>query len=814
MRLRSLQILTGILVLALPAMAFAIDIVDVHANTANGVPTLLNQDVTVSGIVTSPNNTYSTFNLEVYLQDPTGGVNVFVSGAAGSYGLALGDSITVTAKVTQFNGLTELSSGGVLPFEIVTHAPGYPVPAPTLITCADLNATFDSVTHDEVNEGRLVRIDGLTIVSGTWPTAPIGSNSSITVTDGTDDILLFIDKDTSANGSPDPGANFSCIGILKQYDTTSPYTSGYELVPRFASDVIPTQPGPPINGPVQVLDLSSTGATLYFETATPGSSEIEYGPDANYGFTAGDAGASELTHTIALGSLDPNSILHFRAKSSDVDGTRYGQDQLLATASDQPGELHVYMSFTTDPSYADPGNEVPASQNLSSLLTALINGAESSVDAALYSFSLTNVRDALVAAHQRGCQVRIIIDAGNSTAAADYCAGFGIPYIVSTFGGNHGAGDGYGIMHNKFVVIDGRDGDKYNDRVWTGSGNMSVAGSDDVNNGLDIKDYGLAQSYTLEFNEMWGSDTQTANASTAALGSRKTDNTPHEFRINGLRIEQYMSPSDAVESQLERTAAGADASIYFAILAFTNYNLSDEMYNRRAALGGNLEIRGVFDEGLGDCTQGSMYYEMAGDPCSAYAWDIPADVWVDTPLPSTRLLHHKYMIVDVNNPSLDPLVVTGSHNWSFAADGYNDENTLIIHDQGVANMYLQEFAERYHESGGTGDLGTATGVEDGTPAGRLLDGLRSFPNPFNPFTNIAFSTDSDASVSLRIYDPAGRLLRTIVEGQSLAAGYHQYGWNGADDSGRRVASGVYFARVEATSGGRTETVSRKLVSIQ
>jgi hypothetical protein len=205
---------------------------------------------------------------------------------------------------------------------------------------------------------------------------------------------------------------------------------------------------------------------------------------------------------------------------------------------------------------------------------------------------------------------------------------------------------------------------------------------------------------------------------------------------------------------------------------------------------------------------------MAGDPCSPYAWDIPADVWIDTPLPSSRLLHHKYMIVDVNNPSLDPLVVTGSHNWSFAADGSNDENTLILHDQGIANMYLQEFAERYHESGGTGPLGTATGVEDGAPAGRLLDGLRSFPNPFNPFTNIAFSTDSDASVSLHIYDPAGRLLRTVVEGQPLAAGYHQYGWNGTDDSGRRVASGVYFARVEATSGGRTETISRKLVSIQ
>ena len=810
MRLRSLLIFIGILGLATPSLA--IDIIDLHQNYSSGVPTMLGQLVTIDGIVTSPNNVFSTYNLEIYVQDATGGVNIFVSGAAGSYTVDLGDSVSVTATVAQYNGLTELSPPS---FVMTNHGGGHTVPAPLALTCAELNSSFFG-DYTEPNEGRLIRMNDVSISSGVWPVTPSGGNSSIYVTDGTGTGLVYIDKDTAVNGSPHPGSVFDIVGILKQYDTSVPHSSGYELVPRFLEDVYPHDPGPPINGIVEILDLSSTGATLYFETATPGSSEIEYGPDTNYGFTAGDAGASELTHTIVLGGLDPNSIYHFRAKSTDGTGTRYGQDQLLATASDQPGELHVYMSFSADHSYADPGNEVPQNQTLSSILVTMINAAQSSVDAALYSFSLTNVRDALIDAHNRGCLVRLIIEDSNSHASADICAAAGIPYITSTYAGNHSATYGWGIMHNKYVVIDGRDADKYNDWVWTGSGNMSIAGNDDVNNGLKILDYGLAQAYTIEFNEMWGSDTQSPGAG-ALMGSRKTDNTPHEFRINGLRIEQLMSPSDGVERRLEAAASAADHSIYFSILAFTNYHLSDAMRDRRTALGGDLEVRGVFDEGLGDCANGSMYWQMSGDVCSPYAWADPADVWIDTPLPSNRLLHHKYMIVDVNNPDDDPLVATGSHNWSFSADEDNDENTLILHDQGVANMFLQEFAQRYHESGGTGILGTAVPVVDLTPGGgRILASVANYPNPFNPYTNIAFTTTADAKLSLVLFDVTGRRVRTLFTERPMAAAHHVIGWDGLDSAGHQVPSGVYFGQLSALDPitGHNEKIKIKLVNMQ
>jgi flagellar hook assembly protein FlgD len=131
-------------------------------------------------------------------------------------------------------------------------------------------------------------------------------------------------------------------------------------------------------------------------------------------------------------------------------------------------------------------------------------------------------------------------------------------------------------------------------------------------------------------------------------------------------------------------------------------------------------------------------------------------------------------------------------------------------------MYLQEFAERYHESGGTGVLGSAVSVPDGgVPQGALLAGLASFPNPFNPFTNVAFTTRAHAAVSLEIYDATGRLARRLFAERPLAAGYHVIGWDGADDSGRQLPSGVYFARVDARdAAGRVETASHKLLSVQ
>jgi hypothetical protein len=69
------------------------------------------------------------------------------------------------------------------------------------------------------------------------------------------------------------------------------------------------------------------------------------------------------------------------------------------------------------------------------------------------------------------------------------------------------------------------------------------------------------------------------------------------------------------------------------------------------------------------------------------------------------------------------------------------------------------------------------------------------PNPFNPQTTISFTLAHDAPARLRIYDVAGRLVRSLVQA-SLPAGPHERTWDGKDDAGRRVASGVYVMRLQ------------------
>ena len=73
---------------------------------------------------------------------------------------------------------------------------------------------------------------------------------------------------------------------------------------------------------------------------------------------------------------------------------------------------------------------------------------------------------------------------------------------------------------------------------------------------------------------------------------------------------------------------------------------------------------------------------------------------------------------------------------------------------------------------------------------------QNWPNPFNPSTTIAFDLPRDSRVRLVIYDLRGREVRRLVDGE-LPFGSHTVTWPGTDDTGRRVASGVYLFRLDA-----------------
>ena len=83
------------------------------------------------------------------------------------------------------------------------------------------------------------------------------------------------------------------------------------------------------------------------------------------------------------------------------------------------------------------------------------------------------------------------------------------------------------------------------------------------------------------------------------------------------------------------------------------------------------------------------------------------------------------------------------------------------------------------------------------PAAFALEG--NYPNPFNPSTTVRFSIPSEGKVTLNVYNLRGQKVANLVDSE-LSAGMHQAIWQGKDNRGRSVASGIYFARLEHGKG--------------
>lgn len=80
--------------------------------------------------------------------------------------------------------------------------------------------------------------------------------------------------------------------------------------------------------------------------------------------------------------------------------------------------------------------------------------------------------------------------------------------------------------------------------------------------------------------------------------------------------------------------------------------------------------------------------------------------------------------------------------------------------------------------------------------------IRAYPNPLNPSTTIRFVVPREGRSSIRVYDVAGRFLRTLVD-RRLPAGFYATTWNGGDSGERLVSSGVYIARLVTEAGSTT-----------
>lgn len=193
----------------------------VSATDVDGVADSINVECKITGVVMAAS--LSATSLQITIHDGTDGIGVYKGGNfTVPYTAVVGDEIRLIGTIGQFNGLTQMSPDS---FALISQ--GNPVMTPAVTT-----------TLSEANESDLVRIDNVTLsASAVWPTTA-GSAVNIDVTDGTNTYAVRIDETCTLQGTVAPVGSFSIIGIVGQYDSSSPYTSGYQIFPRTTADLI------------------------------------------------------------------------------------------------------------------------------------------------------------------------------------------------------------------------------------------------------------------------------------------------------------------------------------------------------------------------------------------------------------------------------------------------------------------------------------------------------------------------------------------------------------------------------------------------
>ena len=200
---------------------------DLQQDDPNGAPLHAGEYVQVTAIAIVANGVFDTSGTNIYIQDDFGGVNVHNFDLTAT--VAEGDCVTVLGTVTNYNGLTEVDDPY---FDYTNHGPGT-MPSPVLLTTQVIAA------NGEDYEATLARLENCAIVGGDpWPSS--GNNANILIDDGSGQCTMRIDKDTNIDEWGGPTEAFNLVGIVTQYDFTSPYTEGYQITPRRMEDFAPS----------------------------------------------------------------------------------------------------------------------------------------------------------------------------------------------------------------------------------------------------------------------------------------------------------------------------------------------------------------------------------------------------------------------------------------------------------------------------------------------------------------------------------------------------------------------------------------------
>jgi phosphatidylserine/phosphatidylglycerophosphate/cardiolipin synthase-like enzyme len=297
-----------------------------------------------------------------------------------------------------------------------------------------------------------------------------------------------------------------------------------------------------------------------------------------------------------------------------------------------------------------------------------------------------------------------------------------------------------GLMHHKFMVIDGKT-TIVTSANWTTSDihgditNPSSLGN--ANSLVKIESSDVANAFVQEFDLMYQS---------RKFKTRKPDRPVQTFRVGDSKLKLHFSPiatkkpwTDSSNSLIADTADQAKTSLDLALFVFSDRQLSDRL---SALPPRNVTVRGLFEPGFftrpysnsldmlgipidSPCRQSSGRSSRQPDGLSDRKSSRrpsrnPKALTSSKPWPTTAatvgvpklkpgdLLHHKFAIIDRTT------VIIGSHNWTTAGNTKNDETLMVIENKTVAAHYQREF-DRLSKDAVLGLPNNACGVKEATP---------------------------------------------------------------------------------------------------
>lgn len=409
----------------------------------------------------------------------------------------------------------------------------------------------------------------------------------------------------------------------------------------------------------------------------------------------------------------------------------------------QDESIQVYFNHDRTVGFTEPYRlKTRRGVDLAAKIIAAIDSAQSQIDIAIQEFQLPNIAQALAAKSQAGIKIRVILEQNYSRPLSELTAtdidgltsrerehyqefqqmvdidrngslsqdeinqrdaliilkNAKIPILDDTADGSKGSG----LMHHKFMVVD-RHRVIVTSANWTTSdvyGDFSHPNSEgNQNNLVQIESSDLATAFTNEFNLMWGDGTSGNQIS--QFKARKPARTPIEVLVGKTRVLVQFSPTskqqaweDSSNGSIGKLLGTSQQQVDLALFVFSEPTLGNILQTQSQR---GVNVRGIIDRQFAYREYSSALSLMGGNSehlCQTNGNNLQLLKTIGvTTLPTGDLLHHKFAIIDRRT------VITGSHNWSNAANYRNDETLLVIQDNPtVAAHFDREFNRLYEHA--------------------------------------------------------------------------------------------------------------------